>query len=297
MPVNDLVEPVLRSIAKAERHIKSEYGTKMVGVMDTIGAHPHFAMMLAPGLVKVCTGRDEVDAMYKASIDFAEPQRSRLLTQLATDWYMFVENVPTRLWVAEGVERTAQTVNIFMSDDAGGLSGEYAWQRYYPPVDAFTAEDDIPGRAIENLRLHEDLLEALRTGEVSALDDILAPGCIWAQRDYLNEAAGGTILNLDSLDTIAQHVAEWHGAFRPEHVSVLNRRVTDWYVFAEELWVVRPSGGDQRQYRTASIYPVNAAGQLEAALGFGRNLEAVSPSASQGFGLSVFPRAGRLAPG
>lgn len=289
MPVNDPVEPVLQSIAKAERHIKSEYGTKMVGVMDTIGAHPHFAMMLAPGLIKVCTGRDEVDAMYKASVDFAEPQRSRLLTQLATDWYMFVENVPTRLWVTEGVERTAQTVNIFMSDDANGLSGEYAWQRYYPSIDALTVEGSVPNRAIENLQLHEQLLEALRIGDVAALENILAPGSVWAQRDYLNDVAGGTMLYLDNPKSIARHVAEWHRVFQPERVSVLNRRVTDWYIFAEELWVVRPSSGEQRQYRTASIYPVDATGKIEAALGFGRNIESASPSASQSFGLSIYP--------
>ncbi len=76
MSAADHVEPVLQSLAKAERHMKSEYGTRMVGVIDTIAANPHFAMMLAPRLMKVCSGRDEVDAMYKASVDFAEPRAS-----------------------------------------------------------------------------------------------------------------------------------------------------------------------------------------------------------------------------
>ena len=297
MSPNDSIEPVLQSIAKAERHMKSEYGTRMVGVMDTIAAHPHFAMMLAPGVVKVCSGRDEVDAMYKASVDFAEPRASRIVSQLATDWYMFMENVPTRLWIAEGVERTAQTVNIFISDDAGGLTGEYAWQRYYPPVeDEADGTPDLPRRTLENLQLHDDLLAALVAGDGAALAQILDPACLWAQRNYLREATGGEIMNLQGAEAVVQHVAAWHAAFEPEHVSVLNRRVTDWFVFSEELWVVRPGNGEARQYRTATIYPVNAAGKFEGALGFGQDVGALTPTASTKLGLAVYPLGAALLP-
>jgi hypothetical protein len=295
MPINDLVEPVLQSIAKAERHMRSEYGTKMVGVMDTIAARPHFAMMLAPGVVKVCSGRDEVDAMYKASVDFAEPRVSRILSQFATDWYMFMENLPTRFWVDEGVERTAQTVNIFMSDDVDGLTGEYAWQRYYAPGDVLGSDsEDFPIRALENLQLHEMLLEALCAGDQAGLAEVLDPACLWAQRNYLSDVAGGEIAHLQGVDAVARHVTEWHAAFLPTNVSVLNRKVADWFVFAEELWVVRLEGREMKQYRVASIYPVNLAGKFEGALGFGKNVEALSPSASQKLGLSVFPRKAAL---
>lgn len=290
MSTKDSIEPVLQSIAKAERHMKSEYGTRMVGVMDTIAAHPHFAMMLAPGVVKVCSGRDEVDAMYKASVDFAEPRASRIVSQIASDWYMFMENVPTRLWIAEGVERTAQTVNIFVSDDVGGLTGEYAWHRYYSLAQGEAGDTPgIPRRTLENLQLHDDLLAALAAGDGAALARTLDPACLWAQRNYLREVAGGEIMNLQGAEEVVQHVAAWHAAFKPEHVSVLNRRVTDWFVFSEELWVVRPGNGEARQYRTATIYPVNAAGKFEGALGFGQDVSALAPTASSKLGLAFYP--------
>jgi hypothetical protein len=66
---------------------------------------------------------------------------------------------------------------------------------------------------------------------------------------------------------------------QPQHVSIVNRRVTDWYVFSEELWFLRPVGGDARQCRTATIYPLTQDGLFEGAFGFGRDMEAPAPSA------------------
>lgn len=286
MASQDHVEPLLRSIAKAERHVRIEYGTQMVGVMDTVGAYPHFAMMLQPGQVAVLSGRDDIDAMYKASVARAAPQASRFLSQLATDWYVFVDNVPTRLWHEDGEFKTAQTVTMFATDDANGITGEYAWQRHYAPVDA---PGDVPDRALHNLELHERLLAAMCSGDSAGLKSTLAPGCIWAQRDYRSDVAGGAIVNLTDADAAVAHVAQWHAALKPVHVSILNRRVTDWYVFAEELWVVEPAGGGRRQYRAAVIYAVDAAGDFEAVLGFGKAIEDLSPSAASPMGIAFWP--------
>jgi len=288
MAANHEVEPLLRSVAKAERHIRSEYGTGMVGVMDTIGDHPHFAMMLDPGQVTVISGRDDVDAMYKASVARAAPQASRLLTQLATDWYVFIENVPTRLWMEDEEMRTVHTVTMFVTDDANGITGEYAWQRHYA-LDAL-GSDDLPNRTLRNLQLHEDLLAAMCRGDMAALRRTLIPTCIWAQRDYMSAVDGGEIVNLTSAEAAAGHVAQWHAALNPVQVSILNRHVTDWYVFAEELWVVEPAGaGGRRQCRTAVIYAVDEAGRFEAVLGFGKAMEDLSPSAAERKGIAFWP--------
>ena len=290
MTSSDFVEPMLLSIAKAERHIKSEYGTRMVGVMDTIGAHPHFAMPQQPGVVTVISGRPAVDEMYKASVQLAAPQGSRLLSQLATDWYMFVDNVPTRLWIEADRLLTVQTVTMFLTDDANGLTGEYAWQRMYAPqLSAADGSVPLPERELRNLEMHQALLDAQCKGDTAALAGLLDPECIWAQRDYLNEVEGGALTNLRGSAAVANHVAQWHKAFNPEHVSILNRRVTDWYVFSEELWVVRPHGGERRQYRTAAVYPLNERGVFEGALGFGRQIEQLSPSAGARLGIAFYP--------
>ncbi|WP_197063566.1 nuclear transport factor 2 family protein [Novosphingobium malaysiense] len=281
---------MLRSIMKAERHIRSEYGTRMVGVMDTIGAHPHFAMMLQPGMVTVLSGRDDIDTMYKGSVENAAPQASRLLSQRATDWYVFVENVPTRLWVQSGEFKTVQTVTMFVTDDENGITGEYAWQRYYPPTPPVETDGELlPDRSLRNLQMHEDLLDAVCRGDAAALSASLTPDCIWAQRDYRSSTEGGEIVNLQSAPAAADFVCKCHAALNPVHVSILNRQVTDWFVFAEELWVVEPEAGERRQYRTAVVYAVDENGKFEAVLGFGKAMEALSPSAGKKMGLAFWP--------
>lgn len=281
MNASHSVEPQLASIAKAERHMKSEYGTNMVGVMDTVGSHPHFVMPLGPNEVTVLSGWDNIDALYKASVNNAVPKASRVLSQLATDWYVFIENVPTRYWIAPARPLTAQTVTMFVTDDEHGITGEYAWQRNYAPEDAPCSSDEVPlpERSLANLEKHEKLLEAICAGDVEAMTALLAPNCIWAQRDYLNEANGGTVLDLRGSAATAGYVARWHEAMQPQHVSIVNRRVTDWFVFSEELWLLRPGGGEQRQCRTATIYPLDKDGLFEGALGFGKDMEAPAPSA------------------
>ncbi len=290
MTSNDLTEPLLQSIIKAERHIRSEYGTRMVGVMETIGKHPHFAMMLRPGEVTVLSGRSDVDIMYRGSVANAAPQASRLLSQRTSDWYVFIENVPTRLWVQSGEYKTVQTVTMFVTDDENGITGEYAWQRHSPPCPPVVHDGEpLPDRPLRNLQLHEDLLDGVCRGDRAALSATLVPGCIWAQRDYRSEVDGGEIVNLEGAEAAAEFVSQCHAALSPVHVSILNRHVTDWYVFAEELWVVEPRPGERRQYRAAVVYAVDEAGKFEAVLGFGKAMETLSPSADRKMGVAFWP--------
>lgn len=282
------IEPLLQSLAKVERHIGSEYGTKMVGVMDTVGAYPHFAMPLKAGEMTVISGRETVDAMYKGSTSNADPKASRILSLLTTDWYVFIENVPTRHWIATDAPATVQTVTMLVTDDETGITGEYAWQRHYATGEAQVPDGEplsLPERALANLERHERLLAAMCKGDAAALEALLTPDCNWATRDYRSEAMGGTILNLAGTSAVSAWLSDWHKALRPSHVSLLNRRVTDWFVFAEELWIVQPVRDQSpRQCRCAVIYPLAEDGRFEAALGFGLAMSDPAPSASTRLG-------------
>lgn len=281
------VEPLLQSLIKTERHLVSEYGTKMEGVMDTIGAYPHFAMPLKPGEMARISGRDAVEAMYKASTANAEPKASRIISHVASDWYVFIENVPTRHWVAEDALKTVQTVTLFVTDDDRGITGEYAWQRHYATGEPAAGDGGLvplPDRVLANLENHERLLAALCGGDSKALGILITPDCTWATRDYHHDVVGGKLLKLEGIDAVAEWLPRWHAALCPTHVSVLNRRVTDWFVFSEELWVVRPEYGQPRQCRCANIYPLADDGRFEAALGFGLEIENIAPSADRKLG-------------
>jgi hypothetical protein len=284
------IEPLLRSIDAAEAHVRSEYVRDLPGTMATVGASPNYALTAAPGVVSVISGRHGVAGFYAAAHEAAVPQASRFLTQITSDWYMFFENMPTREWIADGSLRTVHTATL-LTTGSDGITGEFVWER--PPAETGAAADTgaLPIGSLRSVTFHEAFLAATCEGDRAALLALLDSNCAWAERDYLNEAEGGAILDLRGASATADHFAQWHRRYRPERVSILNRQATDWYVFAEELWIVRPGDGDRRQYRKAVIYPVNQDGKLAAAIGFGTDPEPPSSMADVCLGQAFWPEA------
>jgi len=289
METNQPVEVVLDSIKAAEAHIRSEYVYDLAGTMATVGPMPHYAVTAEPGVVGVISGRDGVAALYEGAHNYAIPNASRFLTQISSDWYLFAENIPTRKWVADGSMRTVHTATLLITDSEG-VKGEFVWER--PASEAVTAgaTGPLPLGQLRSVSLHEEFLAALRDGDATAIGSVLDPACTWAERNYLSDAEGGEILELSGSKATVSYLDQWARTYKPELVSVLNRQATDWYVFAEELWIVRPAdGGDRRQYRKATIYPINPAGRIQAAIGFGTDLEAPSPRTDLCLGQAFWP--------
>jgi hypothetical protein len=139
------------------------------------------------------------------------------------------------------------------------------------------------------VNLHERFLAAVRGGDTGALGTVLAPDCTWAERDYLSDAADGAILELSDAAAAADYFGRWHVRYRPEQVAILYRHATPWFVFAEELWTVRPEGGEPQQFRKAVIYAINPAGQFRATIGYGTDLEAASSAANLSVGQAYWP--------
>jgi hypothetical protein len=286
METNPGVEAVLRNIAAAEAHVGSEYVYDLAGTMATVGASPHYAVTAEPGVIGVISGRDGVSAFYENAHKYAVPQASRFLTQIAGDWFLFVENMPTRRWVADSSLRTVHTATLLVTGRDGVL-GEFIWER--PAGQAAAADALLPLGQFRSVSRHEEFLAAVCAGDRTSIEALLDPASTWAERDYLSEAEGGAILELRGAAAAANHLAQWHARYRPERVSILNRHATDWYVFAEELWVVRPEGGERRQLRKAVIYPVGAIGKLQGVVGFGTDPEPASSLADRSLGQAFWP--------
>lgn len=290
MKTADCVDAVLRSIESAERHIGSEYVHNLAGTMATVGALPHYAVTAEPGVVGVISGRDGVATFYEAAHDYAIPEASRFLTQIASDWYMFVENMPTRKWVADGSLRTAHTATLLVTG-SDGIRGEFIWERPTSGSSASAGHASLPMGSLRSIDLHEQFLAAVCDGDTDTLGPLLDPDCTWAERDYLSDAEGGAMLDLHGAAAAAEYISGWCDRFRPERVSILNRQATDWYVFAEELWIVRPDEGKRQQVRKAVIYPVTETGRIGGAIGFGTGPGAASSLADLCVGQAFWPKA------
>jgi hypothetical protein len=288
MPTVNCVEAVQRSVNTAEAHIRSEYVRDLAGTMATVSAGPNYAVTAEPGVVSVISGRDGVSAFYEAAHKFAVPQASRFLTQIATDWYMFVENMPTRRWIADDSLRTVHTATLLITD-GDGISGEFVWERPANEAMASPAAASLPMGSLQSICLHEEFLAAVFNGQPDNIGSLLEPNCTWAERDYLSDADGGAILNLRGNAATSSHLAKWRDRYDPVQVSVLNRQATDWYNFAEELWVVRTDKGERRQFRKALIYAISPAGKIQSAIGYGTDLQTPTALAGLCLGQAFWP--------
>jgi hypothetical protein len=285
MSADPTADAVIETIAATERHMRNEYLADWDATLATVHPEARYALAL-PGFSKVVNGHPGVAAHYHAMESVAIPQASRIVAQVATDWYMFFENFPTRIDVASGEYRLRHTATLAPVAPPL-LVGEMLWERApeSPPAE--------PDAAVRTLRLHERYLDALREGDGATLSALIDPDALWAERDYVSEAPAQPILDLHGQAAAVDHCRRWQAACAPERVSILNRLATSWYVFAEELWIVAPAvgGGPRRQFRKAVIYPVTPEGRIRGAIGWGTDLSpAEGLAAASSFGAGFWER-------
>jgi hypothetical protein len=173
--------------------------------------------------------------------------------------------------------------------DGDGISGEFVWERPAYETTTSSAAASLPMGSLQSICLHEEFLAAVCNGQPDEIGSLLDPNCTWAERDYLSQADGGAILDLRGNTAISNHLAKWRDRYDPVQVSVLNRQATDWYNFAEELWIVRTDKGEQRQFRKALIYAISPTGKIQSAIGYGTDLQAASALAGLCLGQAFWP--------
>ena len=274
MSGKSMVDAVIGTIAAAESHMRHEYSGDWDATLATV--HPEARYALAqPGFSAVISGRAGVETHYRGLDGWVIPHASRLVTQIATDWYMFMENLPTRVFVGSGEWRIAHTVTLIPAA-APLIKGEMLWEREPD------AGPETPEASLRSLELHERFLDAVRDGDDEALAALIDPDAMWAERDYLSDLPDQPMLDLRGAASALDYCRAWRAAYAPERVSILNRIATSWYVFAEELWIVGPAspGGSRRQLRKAAIYPVTSAGRIKGSIGWGADLSAAAQAAA-----------------
>lgn len=143
----------------------------------------------------------------------------------------------------------------------------------------------VPLQAVRNLKIHADHLARLSSGCIDDIVASLSEDCIWAVRNYLPDRDTSPMMKAEGPAAVRSYFEKLMDTWEFEEISVLNRLVKDWYVFAEELYVARARSGAERgkrkQFRKASIYPITQAGRIQGELGYGTDLtDAASASRS-----------------
>ena len=170
------LEQALGSLRTAETHIGTEFQDDLdIILATTTRSNPRFAFMPEPGRIELETEAAGVRAFYESSRAVFAPARLRVRHQLTTDWYYLLEGVASRYGREDGQEYTVNTVTLFPKAD-DGIVGEFLWERYdvpdpaedesrFDPARAPGARTDLPLRAVQSLRIHDRLVQALRAND------------------------------------------------------------------------------------------------------------------------------------
>jgi hypothetical protein len=286
------VDAILASRQNFMRHLDAELRDDLDETMATVTNHPTYAIAqndsgLVTDRMVTITDHGDLRVFYAESFKAVKVAASRLVTNVSTDWYEFVENVPTRYHVSENEYRTVNSVTL-IPRDGDRIQGEFLWERASdveepaaPPVSGeLHPSGTIPTVRLRNAKVHQNYLDALSKGRV---DDALrhtGSGPLWATRSYGPDAGRAPLATADGRDQVRRLLESWCELFDVERVSTLIRQTTDWYVFAEELYTATvkkgPLAGEHREFRQAIFYPMSPDGLILGAMGYGTDM--VAPS-------------------
>jgi hypothetical protein len=292
-------------MATAEGHISAEYVGDLEGIMASVSRSPTYAFMSEPGHVATVTDIEGVRRFYLESREQFIPMASRMLTHIASDWYEFFENVPTRKIVSSGELLTMNNVVMFPKA-SDGIQGEFLWERYGSDATSEESSPDVglgtvhgvPLRRLSNANIHEALLQRLRNGEPQHLGAMFDETCVRVGRNYASDAEDQPLVKAEGRGPVGETFTAWFNAYDVVAISVLERLATEWYVFAEELYTVRRRqgrlAGQLCEFRKASVYPIGGNGLIQGELGFGTALIEVGDRSVREFGAVSWTRVGEF---
>jgi len=233
-------------------------------VMAVDGAIPHQV---------IATTKEQIHAAYTEMHKIVQVNKLNALTEIRTDWYTFIEGIGESEFVENGEKFDSAHAVLFPTHGGVGISGELFWL----PTQSTWLGDGSSDRWAERLpvlKIHERLVECLRTHNVDGVIALTRPNAQTCIRDYVEETGG--LNELHSTDELRSYLDAFYDRFRVVSIDLLHRHISHWMMFAELLWTVElksgPQTGERRQFRTAEHAEVAADGMITARIGHGTPL-------------------------
>ena len=277
-------DQVRDSIACGMRHVSAEQLNDLDAIMATIDPRPYFPLLDHDGdgglALQFLTDTDAVRAYYGARHGSYEIVASRHIAAIATDFYSFRESVATLRGVGAigDVDSSGQIFRVnsavLFPTGPGGIGGEIVWTRYpfgdivggtVAPQAELDGPAHLPNLRLRNADIFEAYLDAWRAGDADA-----AGACLADDVQLLRRVADGddhshvrTAGRADSVDALRAAYSERP----PLVVEVLNRIITEWYVFADLYVELRRVDGGVDALRHIALHPLAEDGRIRAEMG------------------------------
>jgi hypothetical protein len=266
---------IAKGLETIDRHIQSEYTNDIPTIMGTISAAPRYALLsgqTGQPLLTVLNDRDAVASYYAwTHQSHHEPIATRHPKQVATDWYVFCEALPSQRPVGQSeVVLTNYCLLFPYADD--GMVGEIMWKRTSFAERGSFEDRDITVSApfaaddTRSLRLYEAFTRAADEGDIARLNTLVAAQAEAAVPDQAH--ADGRLEVLKG----GREVIDWFARLGRDAVVTqsisLNTVATSWYVFDERMLVLQvakqglfgQATGDVIVVRLAGLYKIDEEG-------------------------------------
>jgi hypothetical protein len=191
------------------------------------------------------------------------------VAEIRGDWYAFAYGATAGVIKATGQSVSGPTAVLFPTMGKNGITGELLWSRtgVGPP---YTAGREGPLAAeIAIVERHEALLAALRSGDAGTVAGLFHPDAQIGIRDYMNDT--GELVELHSAEALRRYLERFFARFEVQAISLIHRLATDWFVFAELLWIVehKEQPGQRDAFYTAEHAEVRPDGLFASRIGHG----------------------------
>jgi hypothetical protein len=280
----DLLERVAaasgRAAEQAHIHIDGEIMGLIPELMETLSPEGPYAYTIIPevrpdGSVRlpVLTTREEIRGAYEMICDMRFLRSVSSLTEIRGEWYTFADSISRTERRATGQQGASETVALFPSGRAKGITGELVWLRV--PRAALGARRE-PSEDVRNemfvredvFLLYSQYIEALERGDVEAVLATFNDGVASAVRDYVNDT--GTLVMLEGKAAHRAYYEALFDKFEIRSVQPLDRVAEEWYVFGElRMTAARRGSADLVTFNTAEFFIPANDGRFIARIGHG----------------------------
>ncbi len=277
--LRDSTQAALHATEQAMIHIEAEKVGRIPELMDTLRDEGPYAYTIVPevhpdGTVRlpILSTADEIREIYTMIRGISDLLSVEPLVELRGTWYAFHEAISRGQIKNSDLPPTENvTLALFPVSTDKGITGELVWivrprAELGSGVDPADISTDPVHLRRETLALHARQVQALADNDIDALMDCLNDGVASAVRDYVNDT--GRLASLHGKDEHRAYYQAFFDKYTVETVDLLDRIVSDSYVFAELRFTVS-DGSDTVSFHTAEFHVPASDGRFIARIGHG----------------------------
>lgn len=271
------MDPRVKSGQVAWAHIESEYRDVVDDIIDTLVPEGPYAYTLPWDYPKddgiphqrfvtdLPALRQSYEDLHRVSL----VRDMKAIAEIRGDWYAFYYGLGEGLMKSTGDIMFTPTAVLFPTMGREGITGELIWRRSSRGPFFTDGKEGPLAAETAGLARQEAYIDCLRGADAEGAAKLHHPDAQIGVRDYIGDT--GTIVGLHSADEYRRYLEQVFARFDVLDIQVVERLVSNWFVFAELLWVVAEKGGAGRELKfyTADVCEVLPTGLFASRIGHG----------------------------